>query len=199
MFCPAEPRSGANVPTVSRTYKTTNPDLRARAEIVRDRAKSPLRTTIWKVAVELNPHVANPQNVELHFKYSKDPQQFAEEVRAAQSKLAQILRQLQEAQTALEQVSAHREQETEPRWQANCDLMLAQVIAYQGRIVEYDLFLKRMLEDPPAVPLTKAPNKTLVHFSVSTIKGTLSEDALAYVEARVYRVKLVFILFDCIG
>lgn len=171
--------------------KIYKPDLRARVEVIRDRDEYPLRTFIWQVVNDLNPHVQKRRTVELRHTYSKDPQQFLAQVRAEQSKAANMLRYLAEAQEVLEKAAIHREQEPEPRWQANYDLMIAQVVAYQARVYEYGAFLENFIQNPQTFPLQKAPNLTLNHFHIRTKKEIVTKDAVPYIERSAELFKLV--------
>ncbi|MFP6677522.1 MAG: vWA domain-containing protein [Pirellulaceae bacterium] len=158
------------------------PDLRSRVEAFRDRAEYPLRTFIWQVVNDLNPYVQRNKRVELRHTFSKDPAVFLQQVRDEQSRATMMLRYLADAEKILEKAAIYREQEPEPRWQANYDLMMAQVVAYQARVYEYGAFLEEFIKNPRQFPLNKAPNLRLDHFHIRTKKKTLTEAAVAYVE-----------------
>jgi hypothetical protein len=150
--------------------------------VIRDRDEYPLRRFIWQVVNDLNPHVQRDKAVELRHTYSKDPQKFLAEARAEQRKATLLLQYLGEAQIVLEKAAIHREQEPEPRWQANYDLMMAQVVAYQARAYEYGSFLEAFIQNPPPFALNKAPNLTLNHFHIRTKTQVTSKDSLPYIE-----------------
>ncbi|HIF33777.1 MAG: vWA domain-containing protein [Pirellulaceae bacterium] len=158
------------------------PDLRSRVEAFRDRDEYPLRTFIWQVVNDLNPYVQRNKRVELRHTFSKDPAIFLQQVRDEQSRATMMLRYLADAEKILEKAAIYREQEPEPRWQANYDLMMAQVVAYQARVYEYGAFLEEFIKNPRQFPLNKAPNLRLDHFHIRTKKKTLTEAAVAYVE-----------------
>ncbi len=158
------------------------PDLRSRVEAFRDRDEYPLRTFIWQVVNDLNPYVQRNKRVELRHTFSKDPAIFLQQVRDEQSRATMMLRYLADAEKILEKAAIYREQEPEPRWQANYDLMMAQVGAYQARVYEYGAFLEEFIKNPRQFPLNKAPNLRLDHFHIRTKKKTLTEAAVAYVE-----------------
>jgi hypothetical protein len=162
--------------------KIYKPDLRARVEVIRDRDEYPLRNFMWQVVNDLNPHVQRNKAVELRHTYSKDPQQFLAQVRAEQRKATLLLQYLGEAQVVLEKASVHREQEPEPRWQANYDLMMAQIVAYQARAYEYGAFLEGFINSPQTFPITKPPNLTLNHFHIRTKKPVTTKDSIPYIE-----------------
>jgi hypothetical protein len=167
------------------------PDLRARIEVIRDRDEYPLRTFIWQVVSDLNPHVQTDKALELRFSFSAKPQKFLAEVRAEQRKARLLLQYLGEAHAVLEKAAPYREQEPEPRWQANYDLMLAQVVAYQARAYEYGAFLEAFIQSPEPFPLTKAPNLTLNHFNIRLKKEVSSKDSMPYIEKSNELFKLV--------
>jgi hypothetical protein len=61
-----------------------------------------------------------------------------------------------------------RKDEASPRWQANYDLLYAQLVAYQARMYEYGACLEDFIENPQKVPLTRPPNLTHVHWDIRT-------------------------------
>jgi hypothetical protein len=159
------------------------PDLRARVEVFSDRDKYPLRNLIWKVISDLNPW--NPQagkQVELTVEYSTNPQELVQQIRTNQQKAIQLLRYLADAQKAMEQGAKLREQEADPRWQANYDVINAQIVAYQARIYEYGAGLEPYLTKPPYAAATKAPNLVLAHWDVATRKQTLTKESKPYID-----------------
>jgi hypothetical protein len=159
------------------------PDLKARVEVFADRDKFPLRALIWKVISDLNPW--NPQSgrsVELTVEFSTNPQQLVEQIQNNQKKAIQLLRYLADAEKAMEQGKHLREQEADPRWQANYDLIFAQLVAYQARIYEYGAGLQPYLAKPPYAAATKSPNLVLVHWDVAGRKETLTKESEPYIE-----------------
>jgi hypothetical protein len=162
--------------------KIYKPDLRDRLSVIQDRNEYKLRYFIWQVVNDLNPHVQKSKSVELRHTFGKDPKDFLQQVRDEQRKATMHLRYLAEAQSVLERAAIHREQEPEPRWQANYDLMLAQVVAYQARVYEYGAFLEAFIASPQVFPLTKAPNLTLNHFHITTKRETVNDDSAPYIE-----------------
>jgi hypothetical protein len=73
-----------------------------------------------------------------------------------------------------------RREETSPRWQANYDLMYAQVIAYQARMYEYGAYLEEFIRNPKMVPLTKAPNLHLAVWRIHTRQKTITGDKIKH-------------------
>lgn len=166
------------------------PDLRARVEAFRDRDEYPLRSFIWQVVTDLNPHVHKDKALELGFTFTAKPDRFLPEVRAEQRKAQLLLQYLGEAQAVLEKAAPHREQEPEPRWQANYDLMLAQLVAYQARAYEYGVVLEEFIQNPEQFPIKKAPNLTLSHFNVRLVNEVSTKDAIPQIEKSIELFKL---------
>lgn len=159
------------------------PDLRARAEVLADRARYPLRTTIWNVVWDLNPYreeVAPLIEMRVHFAPQYD--EFVRQTRIEQAKVRNYLPYLARVQKVLEGGQRYRDQEAAPRWQANYDLIYAQVVAYQARLWEYAAALEQFVQHPPVVPLTKPPNLHLVHWDVVVRNKTLTSESRPYIE-----------------
>ena len=125
------------------------PDLRARIEVFADRDKFPLRTFLWQVINDLNPY--NKQSarvVELQMQFPLNLVDFTKRARLNQQKAIVFIKYLAEAQKVLEAAKKHREQEADPRWQANYDLIYAQSVAYQARLYEYGVALEEFIKNP---------------------------------------------------
>ena len=151
------------------------PDLRSRLVQFVDRDRYPLRTFLWKVVNDLNPYRPEvAEIIEVRMAFSRNPQQFVQQVRESQAKAKVYLDYLATTQLVLEEASEHRRQEVSPRWMANYDLIHAQVIAYQARIYEYGASLEAFLQNPKIVPLSRPPNLTLSHWDVVTRKETIT-------------------------
>jgi len=158
------------------------PDLRAKIEVLSDRGEFPLRSLIWKVIQDLNPRLqGNKKAVEMRLAFSLKPQEFLQQARMEQEKAKMHLRYMAEAEQALLSGQHLREQEADPRWQANYDLILAQLIAYQARVYEYGVALDAFIAQPKFAPPMKG-NKRLVHWDLRTVKKIRTEDAKPYVE-----------------
>ncbi len=158
------------------------PDLRAKIEVLSDRGEFPLRSLIWAVIQDLNPRLqGNKKAVEMRLAFSLKPQEFLQQARMEQEKAKMHLRYMAEAERALLSGQHLREQEADPRWQANYDLILAQLIAYQARVYEYGVALDAFIAQPKFAPPMKG-NKRLVHWDLRTVKKIRTEDAKPYVE-----------------
>ncbi|MEM1067565.1 MAG: vWA domain-containing protein [Planctomycetota bacterium] len=158
------------------------PDLRARIEVLADRDEFPLRTLIWKVIQDLNPYEpSNRKALEMRMGFSINPQEFVTQARREQEKAKLHLRYMAEAEKALIDGSLLREQEADPRWQANYDIILAQLIAYQARIYEYGVALDAFIAKPKTAEPMRG-NRRHVNWDIRTVKRTLTEDAQPYID-----------------
>ena len=155
------------------------PDLRGREEIFADRKKSKLQTLLWGVISTLNPYDKNAAKViELRVHFSPDPQTFAKQAAAEQAKLPVYLQELARQTQIVEDARRLRREEPSPRWQANYDLLYAQLIAYQARTYEYGAYMAEFVRKPPAVPLKKPPNLSLTYWDLGSRKETLTGDKI---------------------
>ena len=152
------------------------PDMRSRLEQLEERKNVPLRSLIWQVIYDLNPYNAQVAKIiEVRMSFSLNPAQFVQQARTEQAKAKVYLQYLHRAETAMQEAAELREKETSPRWQANYDLIYAQIIAYQARIYEYGAYLEGFMRKPKVVPLTKGPNTKLVHWDITTRKQLVAE------------------------
>jgi hypothetical protein len=150
------------------------PDLRPREAIIADRDKYPLRTLLWKIISDLNPYNENSAEViELRVHFSPDLPTFIQQVAKEKQKALVYLQYLDAAEKELDANKHLRDREPENRWQANFDLLYAQIIAYKVRVYEYGAYLDAFAKNPKIVPLTKPPNLRLVHWDVTTRKEQL--------------------------
>ncbi|QDV13553.1 hypothetical protein CA51_34430 [Rosistilla oblonga] len=158
------------------------PDLRARVEAFADRKQFPLRTLIWQVIQDLNPHQKGAQQaVELRVEFSTKPPEFVQQVRQEQAKAKMHLQYMARAEKTMLEGKKLREQEADPRWQANYDLTLAQLIAYQARVYEYGVALEEFLKNPKTAAPMKG-GKVFVHWDIYTNNKVRTEDAKPYIE-----------------
>jgi hypothetical protein len=166
---------------IMRPYR---PDLRARVEALADRDRYPLRTIIWQCIYDLNPYESKEtaRQVEMRVHFSPEYNEFVRQARIEQGKARNFLVYLARVQKALEAGERHRAEEADPRWQANYDLIYAQLIAYQARIWEYGASLEAFIKNPKVVPLTKPPDLRLLHWDVVVRKEILTEESKPYIE-----------------
>jgi len=165
---------------IMRPYR---PDLGHRRELLNYRETNPLRAAIWKCIYDLDPYNKNISGqIEMRVHFSNQYDEFVRQARIQQVKATKFLVYLASTQKALEAGAKYREEEADPRWQANYDLIYAQLIAYQARIWEYGASLEAFIKNPKVVPLTKSPDLRLVHWDVVVRKPTLTEESKPYIE-----------------
>lgn len=161
------------------------PDLRARAEVLDERESYPLRKLLWTVINDLNPYNKGAARViEMRMDFAIKPDEFLRQARQEQAKAKRFLDYLALAEKELESGRELRAQEPEPRWQANYDLMIAQVVAYQARLYEYGLALEDFIRQPKTAAAQKPPNLTLTDWNITVrnraIRG--GEQSQAYID-----------------
>ena len=158
------------------------PDLRSRATLAEENLNSLLRTRTNEVIASLNPwNEAVRPHVELRVHFSPDPETFVEQAAQERAKSIRYVDYLVKAENvfASEEMRYARSQEISPRWQANYDLLYAQILAYKVRNFEYAAYLDWFLKNPQVVPLTKSPNLKLVYWDIGTRKETLTGELTA--------------------
>jgi len=180
------------------------PDLRTRAEVKADIDKSPMRTMLEKVIYDLNPY--NPavqKQVEMRVEFVTDYDTLARQIKQEVSKSVVFLDYLAKAETTVGKMQNARKYEASPRWQANYDLLYAQLIAYQARMYEYAAFIDQFEKDleayiknpanpknafkPPAktkpAPNSKSPSLIHDEWHIRTRQKTITGDKIQpYVE-----------------
>ena len=88
---------------------------------------------------------------------------------------------MDQAEQALLAAAKLREQEADPRWQANYDLILAQLVAYQARIYEYGVALDAFIAKPKTAPAQKG-QRFLASWRIHTMKQVRTEEAKPYID-----------------
>ena len=135
------------------------PSLQPRLEYAKQRDAIHLRRSLWKVIKDLNPwNPAQAKHINMRQDFSIDPTDFRQQAGKEMEKALRYIVYLDTAGKELELLRSDREKEIYPRWQANYDLMQAQVIAYKVRIYQYGAYLQWFLENPKK-PSIKPPNK----------------------------------------
>ncbi len=166
---------------IMRPYR---PDLGRRDEILAERDKYPLRSIIWQCIYDLNPHRGSEvaRQIEMRMNFSLNYDEFVRQAQAEQAKARNYLVYLARVQKALEEGLHHRRQEADPRWQANFDLIYAQLIAYQARIWEYGAACEEFIRNPQTASPTRSSGRVLQNWRISTRKQTLTEESKPYIE-----------------
>lgn len=128
------------------------PELESRADYLRARTQSPMRRAIWDVVCEFD--VWDDAKVR-QFTYpsslSVDPRGFVTQAAAAVAVAHRLLPVFDRSINTLERVADSRGAELNRRWQANYDLMLAQLVSYRARANELLACLEPYVRDAPEV------------------------------------------------
>jgi len=151
------------------------PNLEDRDSYAKDRDRSEMRKTLWKVINDLNPWQNDVINMREHF--SMDDAEFRQQALKEMEDARKYVIYLDAAEKALEKLAEQRRKETYPRWQANYDLIYAQVLAYKVRIYQYGAYLQWWLDNPDKRPKKsiKPPNPrtTLTRWDIRTRKEVI--------------------------
>ena len=164
-----------------------SPDLDSRLELASANLQSVLRTRINEVIGSLNPdnkEIAPHIEMRMHFSIKADD--FLRQSQIEKLKSLRYLEYLLRAEQVFnsdEMVHA-RAQEHSPRWQANFDLLHAQILAYKVRIYEYVAYLAEFERHPQTAPLTRSPDLNLAHWAIRTRRQTLTDAETAAMVAQ---------------
>lgn len=137
------------------------PAYESRAAYVAARNKSEFRRTLYEIIQLTRPKDGDPGfTFRRHFPI--DPQELLPACQEAMANAKDKLARLLQIQARLDspQFQRLRDRETEKRWQAHYDLMLAQIVTYQIKAYEYGSCLEEMMKKPPRP--TKMPSQDLV-------------------------------------
>lgn len=130
------------------------PDLSSREEYLQERVSRPLRAGLAEVVESLDPN--RNRELELAWLLPIDPAAFAQAVESQQTKAREYLALLELAESRLNSLERERQHEPSPRWQANFDLMLAQVLACRVRAYEFGAYLEAFRASPKLVTDAKS-------------------------------------------
>jgi hypothetical protein len=167
------------------------PDLRSRQEVKAEIDRSPMRTMLEKVIYDLNPYNAEARKIiEMRVEFSTNFETLLQQIQQEKAKAALYLPYLAKAEETVGKMQQERKYEASPRWQANYDLLYAQLIAYQARMVEYVAALDEFGKDlqayirnpadpknkfkPP--PATKSPDLIHDEWHIRTRAKTITGD-----------------------
>lgn len=169
------------------------PDLRTKLNVKADIDRSPLRTMLEKVIYDLNPYNAEARKIiEMRVEFSTNYATLIEQMRREVQKASIYLPYLARAEETVGKMQKERTYEASPRWQANYDLLYAQLIAYQARMFEHVAYLQQFAQDleaygknpqnpknnfkPPAK--TKSPNLIHDEWHLRTRAKTITGDKI---------------------
>ena len=128
------------------------PNLDSRRAYAKSRNRSKFRQAIWDVIVQLNPYEANRAAV-LQVPsgwFDRNPAKYRQPAIDRWKKVMTIFTILVKAQQRLDQVRTLRENEASLRWRANYDLIYAQLIAYQVRLLQYSIAIDQYAQSVPS-------------------------------------------------
>jgi hypothetical protein len=76
-----------------------------------------------------------------------------------------------------------RDAEPNPRWRANYDLIIAQIVAYKVRMYEYGVYLQDFINNPKPIKNPGGANRLTTHWDLTTRAKVLTLDKTgAYIE-----------------
>jgi hypothetical protein len=134
-----------------------------------------------KVVYDLNPYEPEISKIiEMRVRFSPDYPSFKQQAIIEQAKAIIYLEYLGRVEKTIAKMEKQRREEASPRWQANYDLIYAQVIAYQARMYEYGAYLEEFIRKPKVVPLQKAPNLHLAAWDITTRQKTITGDKIKH-------------------
>ncbi|MEE8452819.1 MAG: vWA domain-containing protein [Thermoguttaceae bacterium] len=133
------------------------PDLRSRQTILADYQRRPLPSLICKLVQDLNPYSKEgAAMMKMRDSFSADKEAFASQLLDARAKADRYLAGLQRGVDVLDRQEVLREKEKSRRWQANYDLIRAQMVNYAARTRLYltalDAAVEKIAQTPPVLP-----------------------------------------------
>jgi hypothetical protein len=120
------------------TLKELVPDYASRVEYVKRRNDSELRRSMYEI-------IQTTKSYPFTLKFPVDLGVMIPRANAAMAEADTRLNSLMAIQKRLEALQRLRDREPDKRWQASYDLLLAQIVAYQVKAVEYRACLEEMV------------------------------------------------------
>lgn len=156
------------------------PDMGPRDGYLRERDASPLRRDVYAIIEKLNPYnpAAAPHIIMRHT-FSIKQDEFVKQVRAEQDKAKNYIMYLYDREKELDALQRQRDKETYPRWQANYDLIHAQVIAYKVRMYEYGAYLDDFVKHPKPIKNPLGVNRATNYWGLAWRQKTLTDKLTA--------------------
>ena len=153
------------------------PDLGPRDQYIEMRAKNKLGAPLWEIINLLNPY--DPQrakHIVMRHHFSIQPAVFANQIAAEQNKAKQYFLFLEQAIKLLQDLEPVREQEADPRWQANYDLIYAQLVAYKIRLYEYGAYMEKFKTKPKLITNPLGDKKKTTHWELRLAGAMVTGD-----------------------
>lgn len=161
----------------SETMRPYLPDLSARDVYVEERDKKDFRRLLFKIISDLNPWQSNGKKVEVRIRgFPIVPADFNREAQQQLQIAIAGVQYYKAAQVELEKVKADRNREESPRWRANYDLMLGQVIAAQVRMYEYGAYLEAFMKNPKPIKNVHGPKRPTTNWDINYTKKLVTGD-----------------------
>jgi hypothetical protein len=154
------------------------PDLSSRVDYVAERDKSELRRYLWKIITDLNPYDpahTGANRVVVRHGFPLNQEAFVRQAREEAEIARRMTDYFRQAEQALEKVRPLREREPSPRWRANYDLLLAQIVSYQVRLAQYGLALEAFAKQPAPVKNVFGPRRPTTHWEINSRKELFDE------------------------
>lgn len=153
------------------------PNLNSRTDYIRERDKSKFRRAVAQVIDNLDPdNKESAKYCTVTVTFPIDRQKFGELASSNQQKAHGLLEYFKRAEKTLDNVKRLRGRERSFRWQANYDLMYAQLVAYQVRIQEYAAYLAEFVKKPKEITNALGTDKPTTHWDVHTRAETITGD-----------------------
>jgi len=147
------------------------PDLRSRQAVLADARQDALRAVIGRIIHDLDPdRDKSLERMTLPKHFAADRDKFVNELQSANAKAETYLQGLQRGIQVIEQTEPHRERERSPRWQANYDLMRAELYAYAAQTHLYRQALAEAVRKMDETPQTLPGNRRLVKWKIADRK-----------------------------
>ena len=124
------------------------PRLEARRIYEQKRQKSESRRSIWNIIKMLNPHLDEELIIQ-HHHYSMKPDEFRKQGLEGARRAIRAMGLITQALETIERIRPLRDKESARRWQANYDLLHAQLLNYRVRLFQYLLALDRHAYSTP--------------------------------------------------
>lgn len=149
------------------------PSLESRAEYLQQRDASKLRTKLWEVIMLLNPlDEERARYVVMRHTFPIQREQYVPAMQQEMRKAMEYLRYLEQQEQLLEALQAERSREIYPRWQANYDLIRAQIVKYKVLVREYGARLELFVREPKQQSIKPPkPNLTATHWDVRYVRA----------------------------
>jgi hypothetical protein len=149
------------------------PSLESRQEYLRERDASKLRTKLWEVITLLNPlDEERAKYVVMRHTFPIQREQYVPAMQQEMRKAMEYLRYLEQQEQALAALRAERSREIYPRWQANFDLIQAQIVKYKVLVREYGARLELFVREPKQQSIKPPrPNLTATHWDVRYVRA----------------------------